>query len=488
MNILLPILCFLAGGLMVLAFEPINWSLIGFIAPAVLLFCWLRATPAQAFWRGTLFGLGLFGFGTSWIYISIHTFGNAPPFLAGTITAIFTVYCALFFATQGLVFALIGRRKKDYVKCLLLFPFTWVIWEWLRSLLFTGFPWLILGYSQTSTILNGYAPILSVYGISLIMTLISGAVMLMLLENNFKLKITSAAVIVFAIAIAVPLHYVRWTHVESKPITIAMVQGNVPQSLKWTSSEAVKTIRKYATAVPDWRYDLIIWPEGSIPVLTTNAKSILTQLNEVANLHKTAIIFGIPAASQDLTKFFNAIMVVGKGQGIYYKRHLVPFGEYTPLGSIFGKIMDYFQVPMSNLSPGPKKQPHLTAQNLNIAPFICYEVAYPHMVIPNSRNSQLLITINDDSWFGNSLASSQQLQMAQMRSIETQRYMLYNSNTGITAIINPKGQIVKQAPENQFYVLTGVVYPVVGNTPIMTYGFYPLIILLVIGLILGIVL
>lgn len=479
-NLALSALSLVAGAFLVLSFSPTKLYFFAFISAAVLLYCWLEATPRQAFWRGLLFGIGQFATGTSWLYISIHKFGNATGTIAGLITAAFILLMALYPATQGFIFSLLFRKKNLLIKCLVAFPTTWVIWEGLRSWLFSGFPWLLLGYSQTQTELNGYAPVLGIYGVSLVTAIIAGGVMVIFTKNSLKSKIVTSATLLAIVVISFPLHYHSWTKLADKPMSVALVQGNIPQTVKWDPSQAVDTINTYIkTTNQYWGKQIIIWPEAAIPVLANNVESLVEQLNKIAKKHHSALLFGAPISNENETKIFNAIIAIGDGNGIYFKRHLVPFGEYTPLEFLFKPIMNYFDIPNSDLSKGPAKQPLINAQHINIAPFICYEIAYPYLVANASKNAQLLVTINDDSWFGDSLAIPQQLQMAQMRSIETGRYMLYVSNTGITAIINPLGNITATAPENVLAVVTGDIHAATGNTPVMYYGIYPMLVILI---------
>ncbi|OGO91609.1 MAG: apolipoprotein N-acyltransferase [Coxiella sp. RIFCSPHIGHO2_12_FULL_42_15] len=474
-NFLFALLSFIAGGIFVLAFAPFHWYVIGFAAPALLLYCWKNATPAQAFWRGFFFGLGEFIMGTSWIYISIHKFGNATVLLAGFITTLFILFMSSYPALQGYIFSQCFRHNTLWQRCLFAFPSTWVIFEILRAYLFTGFPWLLLGYSQTRTIFNGFAPLLSVFGISLIVSMMSGALILFIDTKATTQRMIAATLILIFITVSVPLHDAHWTHPTKRALSVALVQGNVPQSLKWDANEAFNTIQKYLRATqPYWNKQLILWPEAAVPILSTEATAFIQELHHKAKQHHSALIFGIPGTNDQQNKFYNSIMTVGQGHGTYFKRHPVPFGEYIPLPSIFGAAMRYFDIPMSNLSKGPKKQPLLQAQGIKIAPFVCYEITYPNEVIPYSKGSQLLVTVNDDSWFGDSFAQPQQIQMAKMRAIETGRPILYVSNTGITAIIGTHGKIVRQIPENRLLVLTGEVHPTMGNTPLMIYKFYPL--------------
>lgn len=485
-NLSFSLLSFVAGALLVFGFSPYPFWWLGLLSPALLLICWLGATPGQAFRRGFWFGLGEFGVGTSWIYISIHKFGNADVKLAGLITALFILLMATYPALQGYFFSKLYRRRSWIARCCLAFPALWVCFEALRSYLFTGFPWLALGYTQTDTLLAAYAPVISVFGISLVVTMLSGATIALFTPIGLLRRGMVLIMIGGLCYGAWALKPMTWTTPTRNPLSVALVQGNIAQSLKWDANETMRTIQKYVQATaPYWDYNLIVWPEASVPLLLSQAQGLVAELDSMAKQHGATLLFGIPISNADNTRYYNGMLAVGMGQGSYLKRHPVPFGEYIPLPSIFGRVMQYFEIPMSELSKGPAQQALIRTDHSLLAPFVCYEVTYPNEVVKYSRGSALLVTVNDDSWFGDSLAQPQQLQMARMRTLETGRAMLYASNTGITAIIDQQAKLSAVAPENVLTVLTGQVQPVTGETPLMRWYFYPLIGLISIMLLLA---
>ena len=257
-----------------------------------------------------------------------------------------------------------------------------------------------------------------------------------------------------------------------------MVQGNISQHLKWDPNSLYSTLHTYYFETQkNWDCDLIIWPEAAIPMYPQQVALFLKSLNKEAKQHNTALVTGIPIYHEKTKQTFNGLMILGDGHGLYLKQHLVPFGETSISSKVFNLFFNlcikYFNIPMSGLSQGPKNQKPAFVKNIPFAPFICYEIAYPTEVLHNLISKQFIIVVSDDSWFDGTFASAQQLQIAQMRALEMNRYLIYSTNTGITSIINPKGKIIKSAPPNQRLVLTGQIRPVIGRTPLMKWNYYP---------------
>ncbi|AKQ33589.1 apolipoprotein N-acyltransferase [Candidatus Coxiella mudrowiae] len=478
----------LAGALLALAFAPANWFPIAFISPAILLSIWERYTPLQSLWRGWLFGLGFFGIGTSWIYVSIHKFGNANVPLAVLITILFIFILSVFIAIQGFSFSLLFRRKSMVTTSLFAFPAWWVIWEWLRSELFTGFPWLFLGYSQIHFPLKGFAPLIGVYGVSLIVALISGCLYLLFFYKEIKIKILSVLVIVILLLMGGSLTTRQWTHPQKKILQVSIVQGNIYQTIKWDINCLFSILHTYyAETSKHWQSDIIVWPEAGIPIYSQQIPSFMDSLNKKAKENQTALIAGIPIYHEKTQQVFNGLTVLGEGHGLYLKRHLVPFGEYLPLTRLFSSVIKYFNIPMSDLSSGPWNQPAIYAKNISFAPFICYEIAYPFEVLNSMEGKAFIVVVSDDSWFNDTIASAQQLQITQMRALETGRYLIYSTNTGITAIIDPSGKIHQSVPQNKLIVLTGQITPMSGKTPLMKWNYYPILGIVIIFLLLELI-
>lgn len=457
---------FLAGALLTLSFAPFNIYSLAFILPAILLFIFLRSSAKKAFWCGALFGIGFFGIGASWIYISIHQFGNTSALLAAFITLLFILFMSLYPATLGYIFRKLFSNISDAKNCLLVFPIMWVLWEYCRSHFFTGFPWLLSGYAQINTPLAGFAPIIGVYGLSFLSILISGALFLLATKQNRAPKIISFCVIFGLIGAGLIIKNHAWTHPSGKPITVSLIQGDIPQTIKWDANYAAHNINVYHDlTLQHFNSQLIIWPEGAFPVYAQEAIEWINALSQKAKQHHSNIIFGVPYQIQN--KYYNGLLLIGENHGVYLKRHLVPFGEYTPLQSIFKKMMAHFQIPMSDFAKGPAAQSELKINGIYLSPFICYEIAFQDEVLDSAENSGILITLSDDSWFGKSIALAQHLQIAQMRSLETGRPQLLSTNTGITAFISPLGEIMQAAPIDQRVVLTEKIQPMEGETPVM---------------------
>lgn len=475
-----------AGCLLPLAFAPAHIYPLAFFMPAILLALWLRMTPGQAFAAGLAFGIGLFTVGSSWIYISVHNFGNASAFLAGTMTALFILIMSLYPAIQGYLLRLLWRHRSDTLICLCAFPATTVLFEYIRSFLFDGFPFLFLGYSQTNNALAGLAPIFGVYGLSLVVALIVGALVLFTRQVPASRKFIGAAVIFILVGLGFAYQGHYWTKPSSKPIQMSLVQGNIPQQMKWNPQQLNNIIAKYQRLTEaHWSSRIIVWPEAAVPFFPDELPNFFADLSRSAALHDATLVVGAPLIDRRTDTYYNGLMLLGDSTGTYRKRHLVPFGEFIPLQSVFGTIMKKLNVPMADLSPGPQQQPTLSIDGIPIAFFICYETAFPIETLDEMQGKQLGINIVDDAWFGHSFAAAQQLQMTQMRALETGRYIAVTANTGITALINPLGNIVSRIPIDTTRVLTVKAVAMSGQTPLMHSNYYPVAIIIIILLLLS---
>lgn len=469
----------IAGGLLPLAFAPIGLYPFAIISPALLIALWLKITPKQAFLRGLYYGIGLFGVGTSWIFISIHRYGNTNVPLSLLAVIIFVLILAILPALQGYLFNRLFPQQNR-TKIILAFPASWVLFEWIRTWYLTGFPWLYLGYSQTNSLLHPYAPIFGLYGLSFIVALNSSLLVMAFIDGWYKCYKSLLPLLLIWI-IAILLSPIRWTHPASEPLTVALIQGNIPQSTKWDPQQADASLLTYQQLTdPFWNSQLIIWPESAITFLLPDAIDDLKELDKIAKSHNSALLSGIPNASPDFihntVAYYNSMIVMGMGHGLYNKKHLVPFGEYVPFQNIFRGLFGLLNLPMSNFSTGASHQPLLMAQGIFVAPFICYEIVYPNLVMETLPQAELFVTISDDSWFGDSLAPKQHLQMGQFWALMSGRYLLNSTNSGTTAIINPNGKIQSMAPQFKPTVLTGVVTAMQGSTPAILLGnFWPLL-------------
>ncbi len=468
------------GALLTFAFAPCQLYLLAVILPAILYALWQHVTPKRAFLRGWLFGLGMFGAGVYWVFISIHVFGNASIFLAGFFTLAFIAILAIFPGLTGYFlnsfFSYSKRSRLFYA-----FPAIWVFLEWIRSWIFTGFPWLLIGYSQINSPLNGYAPIFGVYGLSLLVLFSSSLLVQMAIEAERKqFQNTLFYLVAFGLiwAIGAGLNLISWTHAFGNPIKVSLVQGNIPQEIKWSPDSVQTSLNTYKElSNPHWDSNIIIWPESAVPLPLQDASDFLNGIDEIAKKHQAAFITGVPVQVAGTQSYYNAVIALGTGQGYYLKRRLVPFGEYTPFHEWLDKFLDVLNIPMSDFIPSKSRPVPILADKIKIATFICYEIAFPEIVLSSDSSINLFLTVSNDAWFGHSIAQAQHLEMAQMRALENRRPILFVSNNGITAIINPNGKIKSFAPPYVPYVLTDTVQPTSGKTPWQYVGMDPILFL-----------
>jgi len=473
----------LLGVLLTFAFAPYDIFPLAAIAPAGLIALWLGASPKRAFWRGFLFGVGLFGAGVYWVFISIHVIGEVPTLLSGFITAGMVAILALYPALVGYTVNHYFPRDTT-TKLVCAYPAIWVLSEWFRSFLFTGFPWLFLGYSQTSSPLKGFAAIFSVYGVSLAIMLTSALIVNSVIRYKDKdyrsFYFSLFAVMTIWIAGGL-LSLIQWTRPEGKPVSVALVQGNIEQSIKWSPEHLQLSIDTYTQLTePLWgKENIIIWPEAAIPLPLPNATSLINDLDGKAKSSDTALIMGIPMRAPQTDGYWNTIVTLGKDKNVYIKRHLVPFGEYTPFYNLFSTTFNFLNIPLSNTIPGKFEQSTLNIGKVKILASICYEIAFPSLIRSKDKTVSMLLSVTNDAWFGKSNAQAQHLQMAQMRALEFARPVLFVGNDGITAIIGPDGMIQSAAPQREAFVLTGTVQPMYGLTPWMRNGTDPVLFIVI---------
>ncbi|TGD74293.1 apolipoprotein N-acyltransferase [Mangrovimicrobium sediminis] len=474
----------LAGAGVTLSLAPFNLWPAGIAGCAVLAWLLCTCSAGQAALRGWGFGLGMFGSGVSWVYVSIHTYGYASPALAGGLTAAFCAGLALLLALFGWTYARFIRPLPGGM--LLGFPLLWVLFEWLRSWLLTGFPWLYLGYAHVDTWIAGWAPIGGVFALSFIVA-ISGACLFLAWRSRQLVSITTYAVILATLWVGgAVLRPIEWVvRASERPLTVAIYQPNVPQEIKWNRRYYPEIIGQLKRAsLPLLGNDILVWPEAAVPNYYQNAEGFIDGVAEQARVLDTTLVTGIPYRTADGRAYYNSIIATGSGSGVYHKQRLVPFGEYVPLEQMLRGLIAFFDLPMSDFTSGPNKQLPLQAGAFRVAPFICYEIVYPELVAWGARRADLMITISNDSWFGDSIGPLQHLQMAQMRALENGRYLIRGTNNGVSAIVDHRGQILARSERFVETSLTGEVEPMLGKTPFGTFGCKPVILGCFLGLVL----
>lgn len=475
----------LAGALQTLTFSPFHWWWLGPVSILLILLVAVPMAPRKLFAAGWLVGLGLFGTGASWVYISISEFGYTSIPVSVLLTVIFVAGLALFPALAFWFWSKLA--KASAVRRLILFPAIWILGDWLRGWLLTGFPWLYLGTAHTDGPLAGLAPVVGVHGLTFWVAT-TGASLFALLWLGLRTRYGSAVVVALVAAVpwlaAPAMKQVDWTEISKEPTSVAAMQGNIPQLIKWDPEFLKEQIVAYlGMTEPYWDTDLILWPETAIPIPQDQAGKIIDHIRENLGENSTLITgipwYGFSEGVGDYT-YRNSITAIGNGEGIYHKQKLVPFGEYVPLEGVLRGVIGFFDLPMSSFTRGPANQQPLKANGAQVMPFICYEVAYPDFLARNAVNTDLLLTISNDGWFGDSVGPLQHLQIARMRALETGRYMIRGTNNGVTAIIDHKGRITKRIPQFERGVLTGEVFTATGSTPYMKTASWPVLTLAVI--------
>lgn len=469
----LDVLALLAGALLPLAFAPVSLFSLAILSPAVLFLLWSRASPRRAAWLGFLFGAGEFGVGVSWVYVAIHDFGYTGVPLAVLLTLLFVATLALYPALAGYVSAYLSRRFKLQTvgRLLILFPAVWTFTEWFRGWFLTGFPWLSLGYSQIDSPLAGWAPLLGVYGISLVCALSAGALACVVLRGRRAVWVGLFVGLLWLVGGLA--EKIEWTRPAGDPIRVSLVQGNLPQITKWDPEAIENRLTHYAELTKEQmgKVDVVVWPENALTLFYHELKdNYLEGLEQAAKAAGTDVLLGLPVLAEDGNRYYTSLMTLGASHGFYHKRHLVPFGEYVPLESLLRGAIAFFDLPMSGFIPGPADQPLLSVAGYKAALSVCYEDAFGESVIRSLPEAALLINGSNNAWYGDSFAPHQHLQISRMRAVETGRPLLRATTNGISAIVDPKGRISARSAQFQTYVLQGEVRPMAGSTPYVRLG------------------
>jgi apolipoprotein N-acyltransferase len=440
-----------------------------------------------AFKLGWSYGFGVFAVGASWVYVSIHDYGYAPVPLALIMTGLFTFLLGLFFGLQTWLY----KKWFSQFPALnaLSFAIIWVLFEWFRSWFLTGFPWLYLGYGHIHSWLSGWAPIFGVFGVSLIVSLSSTTLFDALRNKACGRPVYGLVLVLLLWPIGALLNTIHWTDTKTE-LSVTLMQGNIPQEKKWQKNYRPVSLNTYRQLNRNANSDLIIWPETAVPYFK---HQISGWLKETERLLKPGqgLITGIPyydeQSDPESPVLHNTIIGLGAASGQYHKQKLVPFGEYVPMQGLLRGLIQFFNLPMSNFRPGPSHQAPLLFNGLSFLPAICYEIAYPSFIAQNmqykGQQQDFIITISNDAWFGDSIGPKQHLQIAQMRALETSRYVLRSTNTGLTAVINEKGEITYSLPDFIEGGLNAKVMAQEGLTPYSRWLNYPILALILFTLI-----
>jgi len=457
-----------AGVVLAGAFAPIGWWPLAILCPAALIALWQGASPRTAAWSGFWFNVGTFTVGTYWLYVSIHHFGDAPLaiafFLMGGLVGIMALYGALL----GYVVAR-WLPRSGAVRWMVAIPAAWVCIEWLRGWFLSGFGWLSLGYSQTGTWLGrGLAPVLGVYGLTVLLVAAAGA-LVTLIRGSWRERATALAVLAVPSIAAAALAGHSWTRPVGNPVPVAVIQGAIPQDEKWQDSHEDATLALYqeltdrALGTP-----IIVWPEAALPDEANNLTDYLLGLYRQAHQRGSSLVIG--TVREDGDDYYDSVLSLGEHIGWYNKEHLVPFAEFFPVPHFVRTWLRLMNLPYSDLTAGKSGQPPLSAGGLRLAAAVCYDDAYASSQLPIVADSDALVNVTNDAWFGHSTARYQHLQIAQMFAMQLGRPLIRAANDGISAVIGPDGTILAEAPQYRAVVLRAVIRAYRGLTPFDRYG------------------
>ncbi len=484
-----------AGAVTPFAFAPFEFRFLIFFTLGALFLSWFGVTPARAAWRGFLFGFASFIVGTSWVFVSLQVFGGMPTPAALIAVVAFKLILSLFPALAGFLAVAASTRLSPAV----VFPSAWALCEWLRGLSVWAFPWLSAGYSQTSSDFGALAPVVGVFGVSFAVataaTLLASLLMLgSTRHRNLKTTVTGLVLTLTFVIAAWFSAGVQWSVPDGGPLKVALVQGNTDIATKWEKGNDARIRQRYVDMSKPLRdRDLIVWPESAMPVYL---RQLDAQFWELLNDHPAEFVFGVVEqrgqraadGSVDDIQIFNSAVSAGAGgpAGIWRKTHLVPFGEYLPFSGALRWVLDLLKIPMSDFTAYSEPQGALPVAGTRVGISICFEDSFPRDMFDTLPDAGVLINISEDAWFGDSFGPAQRFEMGQMRAREMARPMLRSSNTGITAVLDDRGELVDELPQFEPAVLQASVQPMTGTTPFVRFGHWPTLIfsiaLLIVGL------
>ena len=482
-------LALLLGAAFPLGFAPLGWWPVSLLSAAGL-FLVLNNARRQWLLLAWSYGVGKYLTGASWIYVSIHQYGNASTPLAMGLVGVFVAALALFMLPVG--WSLQRFRVATPWVNGLIFCAAWVAVEWLLTWVLSGFPWLFIGYSLTDSPFVGLLPVVGVLSTGLLALLCSVGSVLLLRAAWRSLPLSKAAMVMAAMPIALVLMFLPWQWVVSSgSYSVAIVQGNVDQAIKWDANQRQNIVNRYLTLSENhWSADALVWPEFALTAYGAEAERVSAALNQRGRENQTNVVIGAPRVEWSVAgpdndrqyRVFNAAVGLGLARGFVSKHHLVPFGDYVPLQNWLRGLIEFFDLPMSNASQGAAQQSNVALELggnvIEAAIGICYEIAYGNSIRQRAASAGVLMTLTNDTWFGRSVGPHQHMQIARVRALENGRWLIRAANDGITGVVDYKGRLRAQLPQFEQGVLATQFEIMNGTTPYSVLGDWPLFVAL----------
>ena len=474
-----------AGAALPLAFAPFGLFPVSFASLAALFLAWRGCgAPRRAFLLGWLFGLGAFGAGMSWVYESF-AFANVASALALVLTAGLVGLLALYPAVLGWMLVRVAPAGSDAPCLLAVYPAAWTLWELLRGWAFTGFPWLQVGYSQIDGPAAGWLPVIGAHGAGALAAFVAGGLAFVLRRRDRR-AFTVLGVSVALWGAGVALARIEWVQPAGSPVRVAVVQGNVAQDRKWRPEMRDLTLERYAALSREhFDADLVVWPESAMPAFLDTLHEFTRSLLAEAVERGSAILTGVPVREAAGGPYLNAVLMLGPEPGFYFKRRLVPFGEYMPFAFLLRPVAAALGIRMADFSPGPREQAPIRFGSHALGVSICYEIAFAGAVRLDLPEAALLVTVSNDAWFGDSIGPHQHLEIARVRAAESGRWLVRATNTGLSAVVSSSGEIRGRLPQFEVAADTFEVVPMRGATPYVRFGDAPMLLVLAVWLAAG---
>lgn len=478
------LIALVAGAAAVLAFAPFGWWPVGILSLAVAFGLVLRAKSVRdGALIGWAYGFGWCVCGVWWLFVSMHRYGGMPSWMAALAVVLLSLYLGAFAALATGVGAWLRKRwsASDAVAALLILPSLWALTEWLRGWVFTGLPWVVSGYAHVESPLAGYAPLAGVFGVGWVAALLAGCLALLpRARKRIRLIVLAAGILAAGYGLA----QIEWTKPSGEPISVRLLQGNVPQEMKFARRQIVAALSLYHDLITMQPADLIATPETAVPIMAQQLPpDYLPLLSAYATRSGSHILLGIPV-SDGPREYTNSVIGIAPGAKTepgrfdyrYDKHHLVPFGEFVPTG--FRWFVNMMRIPLGDFERGPAVQPPFAVRGQWVLPNICYEDLFGEEIADQiaagyysgQAEATILLNMSNIAWFGDTIALPQHLQISQMRSLETGRPMLRSTNTGVTAVIDHRGRVTDRLSNYTQGTLAATVQGFSGATPYIRFG------------------